>query len=142
MPDPRAVLDYTHIDPQTVTFSIDNSSIVYSSTVAGGSAAVGKAVRLTGNSTVGLTVDGSHVLGRLQQVEYDGKCTVQTGGFMKLPGGLAATLTAGSQVVGAAGTGGVPGYIRNAAAATLAEVAVARGNIIDASVATEVVVRI
>lgn len=144
MADPRIVLDYTHIDPQTVTFSIDNSTIVFDITQDGGSASVGLAVMLSGNATVALTSDGARVLGRLQLVEYDNKCTVQTGGYMKLPGGTGATLTAGEAVVGDLGGGGGTsrGYIRNVATGTAAELGHSGGTIIDASTTTAVVVRL
>jgi hypothetical protein len=141
MADPRAVLDYTHIDPQTVTFAIDNSTITFDATQDGGSAAVGKAVKLSGNATVALTTDGSFVLGKLLLVEYDGKCTVQTGGFMKLPSGASASLTVGKAIVGDL-DGATAGFIREVATGTAAELGVQNGHIIDSSVTTAVVVRL
>jgi hypothetical protein len=142
MPDPRSVLDFTHIDPQTVTFNIDNATITYDATQPNGSTAVGYAVMLSAGSTVALTNDGARVLGKLMLVEWDGRCTVQTGGFMKLAGGNAATLTVGEKVVGALGTGSVRGFIRAVATGTAAELGHAHGTIIDATDATNVVVRI
>lgn len=141
MADPRLTLDYEQIDPQTVTFSIDNSTITYSSDQPGGSAAVGKAVRLSGNATVALTVDGSRVLGKLMLVEWDGKCTVMTGGYMKLPAGSGATLTVGEKIVGDL-DGATPGYIRAVATGTPAELGHADGTIIDNSDTAKVVVRL
>lgn len=142
MPDPRAILDFTHINPETVTFSIDNSTITYDAEERDGSASVGLAVMLSGNGTIALCSDGSRVLGRLQFVEYDGKATVQTGGYMKLPGGDGATLTAGEAVVGDLGAASARGYIRNVATGTAAELGHSHGCIIDASTATAVVVRL
>jgi hypothetical protein len=141
MADPRLTLDYEQIDPQFVTFSIDNSTITYSATTAGGSAAVGKAVKLSGNATIALTTDGSHVLGKLVLVEWDGKATVQTGGFVKLPSGASATLTVGKAIVGDL-DGSTAGYIREVATGTAAELGVQKGTIIDASDTAAVVVRL
>jgi len=141
MADPRAILDYTHIDPQTVTFSIDNSTITYDAAEAGGSAQVGLAVKLSADATVALTTDGSQVLGKLLLVEYDGKCTVQTGGYMKLPSGSGASLTVGKAIVGDL-DGSDAGYIREVATGTAAELGVCTGAIIDSSDADNVVVRI
>jgi hypothetical protein len=141
MADPRLTLDYEHIDPQTVTFSIDNSTITFDATEPGGSASVGLAVKLSGNATVALTTDGSRVLGKLMLVEWDGKCTVMTGGFMYLPSGAGATLTVGEAVVGDL-DGTDAGYIRAVATATAAELGHAHGTIIDSSDADAVVIRL
>lgn len=135
MPNPRSGVSFEGIDYEGVTAIADGVTITYDATKNGGSAAVGKAVKISASATVALTTDASQVAGKLIHVDPDGKCTVQFEGFMGLPGGTAATLTPGSKVVGAL-NGGNPGYIRSVAAATLAEVAVARGCIWDASDAT------
>lgn len=132
MADPRGSLDYAGIQYEAETYNTDGSSIVYSATATGGSAAVGKAVRLTAARTVGLTIDASEVLGKLLLVEADGKATVQTKGYMQLPSGAGAALTLGSQIVGDLDTA-APGFIRAAASAVAAELVVAKGEIIDAA---------
>jgi hypothetical protein len=60
---------------------------------------------------------------------------------VELPAGTAATVTAGSSIVGAL-NGGNRGYIRNAAPATLAEVAVAAHIIESAADPTKVQVQL
>jgi hypothetical protein len=65
-------------------------------------------------------------------VEADGKATVQTHGYVQLPAGTGALLTLGLGIVGDLDTA-APGYIRGVASATAAELAVARGRIIDAT---------
>jgi hypothetical protein len=67
---------------------------------------------------------------------------VQTRGFMTLPGGNGATLTVGGAVVGALGAASAEGYIRVAAPATLADVAVQRGVIVNNDVTTAVAVEL
>jgi hypothetical protein len=136
MVDPRNDVDFEGIDDVSVPLKYDGS-IVYDATKPGGSVSVGLAVKTTGHRTVGLTTDGSEVTGKLVLVEDDGFCTVQVEGGTNLPGGTAATLTPGSRIVGAA-LGGAPGYIRSVAAATLAEVAVARHRIMESATTTAV----
>ena len=135
MPNPRNTTDFGDIDNMQVTY-LHDGSIVYDSTKANGSAQVGLAVQLTANRTVGLTVDATEVVGKLINVDGDGKCAVQVRGFCELPAGAAATFTLGGKIVGALNTTG--GFIRGAAAATLAEVAVASGRVVDSSVTTAV----
>lgn len=150
MADPRKAVDFEGIGGRYESLLADGSTIVFDVTKAGGSAAVGLAVKLSGNSTVALCVDGDRVHGKLVNVESDGVCNVQTGGDTTLPAGNGATVTAGFGFVGALGAASAPGYIRQAAAtgAAYAEGAAddtqaARGNvIIDASTATAVKVRI
>lgn len=137
MANPRAVVDYEGIGVRRVTFIADGSTILFDSTKANGSAQVGLAVQMSANNTVALTVDASEVVGRLERVHADGMCVVQTEGGCSLPGGNAATLTAGTKIVGALGAASAPGYIRTAAA-NAAEAAVARGEILDSSTATAV----
>lgn len=141
MANPRNTVDFTDLEPLLrATFIIDNSTITYSATTAGGSAAVGLAVNLSASKTVRLVSDAEPVLGQLISVEPDLKCTVQLGPVVTLPGGTSATLTPGSKIVGALLVA-AKGYIRSVAPATLAEVAVAKGEILDAATTTAVKVR-
>lgn len=122
------------------TYKIDNSTITYDATKAGGSSQAGLAVTFSGDNTVALCADGDAVIGALILVESDGKCTVMVFGTMTLPGGASATLTRGSAIVGALGAAGAKGYIRSAASGTAAELIKARGFIDNAGTATAVVV--
>lgn len=137
MADPRAANSF-ELGPyphQIATFAHD-ATIVFSATEVGGSASVGKAVSIESSNVVTLAGDGENVLGKLIKVESDGFCSVQHSGFMTLPGGSGATLTAGLKIVGALGAASAEGYIRVVAT----EDTVSRGMIIDASTATAVVV--
>lgn len=128
MADPRKTVDHNEIKPINLTFAIDNSTITYSATVAGGSSQVGQAVKLSAADTIALVGNADHVLGKLILVHKDNYATVQVGGVVTLASGSGGpTLTVGSKVVGATGGG-----IRSATASTAAEVAVARGMILDA----------
>jgi hypothetical protein len=142
MANPRATPAYDDIDATYVTFIADNSTITYSATAVGGSAAVGKAVKLSAARTVALTTDGSHVKGKLIKVEADLRCTVQTEGYMTLPGGNGASLTLGKKIVGAVDGSSAGGFIREVATGTAAELGVAKGEIIDASTTTAVIVEL
>jgi hypothetical protein len=138
MADPRNVRDYSEIDALQVTYGYDGS-IVYDQTKVGGSAQVGRAVRFTADEVVGLTIDASPVEGKLISVAADGNCVVQVRGYCDMPAGTGATFTLGAAIVGAL-LGGASGYIRGRAAATLAEVAVQRGRVINDNTTTAVVV--
>lgn len=129
------------VSPVFGTYAIDNSTITYSATAANGSASVGLAVTLSGNDTVALADDAEAVIGRLVSVESDNFCTVQTGGYMELPGGASATLTLGTSIVGDQGAGSALGYIRTVNTAVAAELGVANGKIHDAATTTAVVVK-
>ena len=122
------------------TYKIDDSTITYSATAAGGSSQVGLAVTFSAEDTVALTADGSAVIGKLILVESDGKCNVMTDGTMTLPGGDSATLTVGATIVGALGADSAKGYIRSAASGTAAELVKARGRIENNDTTTAVVV--
>lgn len=141
MADPRADTKFDEIGAEFVTFKIDNSTITYSATSTNGSAQVGLAVALSAAETVELAGDGEEIVGKLISVEPDNYCTVQVAGFMTLPGGTSATLTPGKKIVGDLLVA-AEGYIREVATGTAAELGVARGMIIDASVTTAVVVRL
>lgn len=146
MSNPRNIKAYENISQDLLTFAYD-STITYDATKSNGSASVGLAVTMVSNGTVGLTQDGNIVAGKLIRVNDDNTCTVQVSGGMLLPGGLSATLTAGTKIVGALGASSAKGYIRSIAAttgsyvqATATEAQLARGYIIDSSTATAVAV--
>lgn len=141
MTDPRAVVAYDGLHAQYATYKIDASTITYLATAVGGSASVGLAVKMTTDDTVALATDGSDVEGKLIKVEPDGFCTVQTDGYMDLPGGNSASLTLGKKIVGAVNGSGAGGYIREVATATAAELGLCRGAIINNDTTTAVVVR-
>lgn len=142
MANPRLAVDFEGIDGHYTGFTIDGTTITWSTTANRGSAVVDRAVALAGAGIVKLAADGERVIGRLERVESDGVCTVQDGGYTTLPGGTAATLTNGSNFVGAL-NGGNPGYIRTAAPATLADVQATNANtIVDSTTATAVKVRL
>lgn len=142
MANPRNVTDYEGIDGVYATYAIDNSTITYDSTKVGGAAAtmIGMAVTESGAGIVALAADGDAIVGKLDLVEADGKARVQTGGYMKLPGGASASLTRLLKIVGALGAGSAKGYIREAASGTAAEINKGRGQIIDAADTTAVLV--
>lgn len=141
MADPRNAVDFGGIGYQAETFLIDDSTITYDSAEQFGSAAVGLAVTLSAARTVALAADGQAVIGKLVKVESDDKAVVQTGGYCELPGGTTATLTLGEKIVGDLLVA-APGYIRAVATAVPAELGHADHKIIDASVATAVVVKL
>ncbi len=138
----RDSVDNVGIAPVTETFEIDAVTITYDKTEVNGSAQVGLAVKFSGNDTVELVGDGEGVEGKLLKVESDGKCTVQTGGVVTLPGGSGATLTLGNSIVGDLGPSSAEGYIRAVNSAVTAELAVANGRIQNAATSTAVVVKL
>ena len=121
---------------EIATFAHD-ATIVYDADVVGGSAQVGLAVSIESDNLVTLAGSGENVLGKLLSVDSDGFCSVQHAGFMTLPGGTSATLTAGLKIVGDLLVS-AEGYIQ----AVSTEDTVSRGMIIDASVTTAVVVKL
>ena len=141
MADPRNAVAFEGIGYEAQTFLIDNSTITFDATKSGGSAQVGLAVAFSASATVELAGDGEEVVGKLISVESDNKAVVQTGGYMTLPGGTSAVLTPGKKIVGDLLLS-AEGYIREVATATAAELGVARGMIVDASVTTAVVVKL
>lgn len=142
MADPRNTVSLVGIGYEAETFLIDNSTITYSATATGGSASVGLAVTFSAADTVKLAADGNAVVGKLIKVEADNKAVVQTGGYVTLPGGNGASLTRGKKIVGAVDGSSNPGYIREVATGTAAELGVARGFITNAGTTTAVVVRL
>ena len=144
MTDPRAGIGLWEGEGKLEqTFTYDNSTITYSATEEGGSAQFGLAVTFSANAgVIQLVGDGEFVLGRLNKVESDGKCRVQTKGVMELPGGNGATLTLGKAIVGDQNATPADGYIREVATATAAELGVQNGKIWDAATTTAVVVHL
>jgi hypothetical protein len=146
MANPRNIKAYENIGQEIVTVAYD-STITYDATKSNGSASVGLAVTFVSQGTVGLTQDGDMVAGKLIRVNDDSTCSIQIEGGMTLPGGVSATLTAGSPIVGALGAASAKGYIRSVAAttgsyvqATATETQKARGIILDSSTTTAVAV--
>ena len=135
MANPRAITDKEGLDVRRATYSIDNSTITYDKTKAFGSAQAGVnlAVVLSGNDTVALCADGDAILGILEQVEADGKCTVSVAGHLKFKKGNGATVTLGKKIVGALGAASAKGYIRDVNTNTAAELGKMRGLIEDTS---------
>lgn len=131
-------------NPDPKTYLIDNVTIVYNATLAGGTAAVNllKAVSLSADGTVQLASDGEAIVGQLILVESDNKCTVQTHGTVFFPAGAAAAVTRGKTIVGALGAASAKGYIREAASGTAAELVLARGQIIANGTTTAVEVNL
>jgi hypothetical protein len=144
MADPRkASTNRIGTNPvRPLTYKIDGVDIVYDAAQPNGSAAVGRAVMLSGNGIVRLVADASKVEGKLIHVEPDGYCKVECGGVVELPAGNAATVTAGSRIVGALGPASARGYIRNANSAVAAETLAAAHTIEDAADTTKVQVRL
>lgn len=142
MADPRNQVRFDEIGAERATFIIDNSTIVYDITKAGGSVSVGLAVTLSGNDTVALAADGDRIVGKLILVESDNKATVQTDGYVELPAGNGATVTRGLAIVGALGASSAKGYIRNAAPGTAAELVRMRGMIQNVADTTAVLVKL
>jgi hypothetical protein len=140
MADPRATVSFEEVGERK-TYLIDGVTITFDATKVGGCASVGLAVMLSAGKTVALTSDGAAIEGKLVKVEVDNMAVVQFEGDMTLPGGLSATLTVGASIVGATSTAGARGYIRSAASGTAAELVKAKGEIIDATTTTAVLVR-
>ncbi len=138
MADPRLGTTRKGIRPDVETFPIDASTITFDATKARGSAQVDLAVTISANNQIALANTNDPVLGQLLLVEPDGMAAVQTGGYVNLPGGVSATLTPGSKIVGAQGASSARGYIKTADPAQIGQVANARGIITDASVTTAV----
>lgn len=135
----RHQVSYEGIGYEAITVKSDLSTIVFDSAQPGGSASVGLAVGWLSADTVRLVGDAEFVLGKLLSVTPDGFCTVQHEGMVALPAGTGAALTQGKGIVGAL-LGAARGYIREAASGTAAELVLMNGNIVNAAVATAVVV--
>lgn len=114
MANPRKTVAHDENHARYETFKIDNSTITYDATKARGSAQVDLAVKLSTDDTVALVVADDAIYGRLEKVEADGMCSVQIGGFSKLPAGASATVAIHGRTVGALGPSSAPGYIKSA----------------------------
>lgn len=138
----RNQVDFTDILRHDITLKIDNSTIVFDATKAGGAATtmIGMGVTWSANDTVALCADGDYVVGKLIRVHSDNFCTVQIRGFAELPAGDSATVTRGTNIVGALGAASAKGYIRSAASGTAAELIKMGGKIVQNAVTTAVVV--
>ncbi len=141
MPDPRNVVSLEGLRVERASYKADGVTIVYSASAKGGSAAVGKAVTLSGDSTIALAGDGDRIVGKLAAVEFDGTCAVEDDGYVSLPGGSGAVLTRGLAVVGDLGPANAKGYVRAVDSAVAAELAKCGGCIVDASDTAAVVVK-
>lgn len=137
MADPRKRVTYDDIEPQYMTFAIDDSTVTFDKTKVGGSSQVGLAVNLSTHGTVQLADDAQAVLGVLIQVDGDKYATVQTGGICSFKGGASATLTVGTPIYGDQGAASAKGYIQTCPTSTAAA-PLGRGMIIDSSTTTDV----
>jgi hypothetical protein len=142
MADPRNIIAFEGIDEVFTTFLTDAVTIVFDQTLAGGTAAatLNKAVSMSTDKTIQLASDGEGVVGKLFIVGSDNKATVQIEGCTSLPGGVSATLTVMTGIVGALGAASAKGFIRSAASGTAAELLKQNGKIWDASDPTAVVI--
>lgn len=150
MANPRDVISFQGIREERTTYVADGVTIVYNSAYPQGApdTMIGKAVTLSGNGIVALAADGDVVVGKLIHVEHDGKCAVADEGFLGLPAGTGAALTRGQKIVGALLVA-AKGYIREVAQpgaayaeAVADEASKGRGMIVDASVSTNVIVKL
>jgi hypothetical protein len=130
--NPRKTIDYRDIGaPSKLLPFTGDLDITFDRTLPGGSAQIGLCVKVSASKTVALVGDGEGIAGTIDHVEPDGTVVVHLGPVISVPGGTGATLTPGSRIVGDLGPSNAKGYARSVAAATLAEVAVARGEILD-----------
>src|SRR4051794_5678618 len=133
MANARKTVDFTDIEPVLrATFIADGTTVLVPASTANAEAQKGLAVNLSTHKTVQLAGDAEAVLGAIDHVEPDGMVVVHLGPVVEYKGGTGATLTPGSAIVGAL-LSSAKGYIRSVAPATLAEVAVAKGAILDSS---------
>jgi hypothetical protein len=143
MANPRNDVRFINIRQRRETFKA-HAEIVYNKTVRGNTASYGLAVTQVGagaNKMVRLAGAGDLVAGRLEKLENDGNCVVQTHGNCELPAGTGATLTLGAKIIGALGAASARGYIDSVPVTqTAAAAQAARGRIIDATTTTAVVV--
>jgi hypothetical protein len=152
MANPRNVTSLEGIGIVIATFAIDNTTITYDKTAANGiggqTANTGLAVSLSANGTVQLATTDDAIVGKLMSVEADNKAAVQVAGYTGFKGGSAATLTLGLPILGALGVSSARGCIKvvpTATTPTAAEVnaiAKGKGQLVDASDTTNVMVHI
>ncbi len=140
MPAGRSQVAYDDIRYDAITMKIDNVTITHDVTKANGIGVIagsGPAVSLSADDTVQLAADAQAIFGKLLKVEPDGFATIQRWGFVTLPS--SGTITRGTRIVGALSTA-LRGFVRSAVAATAAEVAVARGDVVNIADTANVVV--
>jgi hypothetical protein len=149
MSDPRKTVAFDGVDERRATYKTDNSTILYDKTKAGGSLAVGLAVKISADKTVALVEDGDPIEGKILEVYADNTATVQHGGFCDLPAGASAAVTLGQKIVGALGAANAKGYVRAVAAAagafaqaTVQDALNGRGSIVDNDDTTKLIVRL
>jgi hypothetical protein len=133
MANPRQKIAFDQIQPDRTSYMADKVTIVPDKTLTGGCAQVGKAVTLVaggGPGVVALTQDGNFVVGTIESCDPDGVLTILTGDYVQVP--AAAAMSVGQRMVGALNTGN-RGYVRAVVPATLADVAQARGVVVDAT---------
>lgn len=140
MSDPRENVDFEGLKVHRATYKIDGTTIVYDATKVGGSEQVGLMATLAAAKTAGLVGDGEAILGKIVSVS-NGYCVIEEG-YTTAPAGEGATLTLGAKVVGDLGPSSAEGYIRAVDSAVAAELAVGRGQIIDASDTTAVIIKL
>lgn len=133
-------IQFDSIEGPLATFEIDGVTITYSATEEYGSAQVGLVVKVTSSKVIALPSTGEGFIGVLELVEADGAATVRTSGYARAKKGD-GTLTAGTKMVADVRTA-AKGYVRSVAAATLAEVAVARHSVIDVADADSVQIKL
>lgn len=134
MANPRAEIAYDGFLEELggLTFEIDDNTITYAAAQSGGSAAVGKAVTLSADKTVELAGDAEDVLGKLKLVESDGYATVQVAGYVKFTKGTnAAGDMLGTKIVGDVDGSENEGFVRAVDSSVAAELAVARGIVVN-----------
>lgn len=100
----RTTKDYKGIGYDGTTHSIDGSTITFDQTQVGGSAQVGKLVKLKSGtaSVVELVGAGDRIYGQLVDVKHNGICTVQTEGVAEVPMAASHGAAVGQRIVGAA----------------------------------------
>jgi hypothetical protein len=142
-----SVIAFDEIGALFATYAVKSGgSITYDRTDEGNTPEFGRACSLSADSEVNLSADAERVIGRLVKVEKDPTytyvCTVQVGGYMKLPAGDSATITRGKAIVGALGAASAKGYIRDVNTAVAAELGVMAGCVHDEAAQTAVVVKL
>lgn len=141
----RNQADFTDIGFKADTFKIDGVTLTYDRTKPNGigkAAGTGNAVMLSNDDTVALTNDGAQVKGKVIKIESDNFASVQVLEYITFPKGDsgAGTATRGRKIVGAT-RAGARGYIRDVDSAAAAELAVAKGEVVNVADADNVVVQ-
>lgn len=142
MANPRKDVRFANSRIKRETFKAGADIAAYDATKAGNTTSKGLAVTQAGQAgrTVNLCASGDPITGRLERLEGDGMCVVTVEGNVSFPAGNGSTVTVGTRVVGALGPSSAKGYIQTGAAGSAAAAQAARGEIIDATDTTAVVV--